>query len=341
MTSPTKRLPLVVTPGEPAGIGAEIAIKAWHQTKIPFCMIESPGHIRNVAKRIGMNVAVREIGSPSDFDIHSDKLQIIPINWPADPQPGKPDTANAPSVIQAIAIAASWSLAGDAAGMITNPIQKSSLYDAGFTYPGHTEFLATFGNVATGAPLMMLACDELRVVPATVHIPLKDVSAALSERLIVEKACLMETSLRQGFGISKARIAICGLNPHAGEDGSIGLEDIEIISTAIETLQTCGINATGPHPADSLFHPAARRTYDAVLGMYHDQVLIPLKTIDFHGGVNVTLGLDFIRTSPDHGTGLSISGQGIARPDSLIAAINMADQLASRMSSKTNQNSCY
>jgi 4-hydroxythreonine-4-phosphate dehydrogenase len=328
MTMAATRPPIVVTPGEPAGIGCEIAIKSWEQGSTSFCLIDCPDHVRQTADLLGFKTAIKVIDHPAAFDPHERALQIIPVTWPAPPRHGAPDSTNARQVIDAIAQAANWCLEGDAACMVTNPIQKSTLYAAGFTYPGHTEFLASFGPVAPGAPLMMLACKELRVVPATVHIPIKDVPAALTGDLIVEKTRLIHTSLQRGFGIDAPRIAICGLNPHAGESGTMGREDLEIIRPAIKKLKADGIDARGPYPADTLFHAAARASYDAVLGMYHDQVLIPLKTIDFYGGVNITLGLNFIRTSPDHGTGLDIAGKGIANPDSFMAAIAMADDLA-------------
>ena len=244
------------------------------------------------------------------------------------PIAGYPDTVNAPVIIDAIRQAVLWSQSGEAAGVVTNPIQKSCLYKAGFSFPGHTEYLSSLATTMPGGPLMMLACDQLRVVPATVHIPLSKVSNSITTGLIIEKCTLMHSCLQTNFGIDYPRIAICGLNPHAGEEGRMGEEDGKTIVPAIHQLVSAGINATGPHPADTLFHAEARENYDAVLGMYHDQVLIPLKTLDFFGGVNITLGLDFVRTSPDHGTGLTIAGSGVARADSLIAAINMARRLA-------------
>ena len=320
--------PLIITPGEPAGIGAEIALKAWQSGITDICLIDQPAHIAQTADALGIALDLCEITDPSSFDATQKGLHIIPISWEIAPVAGAPDPANARQVIEAIRRAAIWSQSGAAAGMVTNPIQKSTLYDAGFSYPGHTEFLASLAKPVAGAPLMMLACDELRVVPVTIHIALNKVPASITTSLIVEKCQLLHTSLKAGFGIADPHIAVCGLNPHAGENGSIGDEDERIIRPAITQLKAAGVNATGPYPADTLFHAEARRTYDAVLGMYHDQVLIPLKTIDFFGGVNITLGLDFVRTSPDHGTGLDIAGRGIARADSLIAALNMARKLS-------------
>jgi len=322
------RRPLVVTPGEPAGIGCEITIKAWQQQAAPFCLIESPDHVQRVARLIGCDIPINVIDSPAAFDPDRPGLAVIAIDWPVAPVFGVPDPANAQQVITAISAAAAWCRSGEAAGMVTNPIQKSTLYEAGFSYPGHTEFLASLGNVAPGGPLMMLACDSLRVVPATIHIPVAAVAGTLSQDLLIEQIRLLHHSLQKQFAIATPRIAVCGLNPHAGEAGTIGTEERHIINPALDALRNDGINVSGPHPADTLFHEDARKTYDAVVGMYHDQVLIPLKTIDFYQGVNITLGLDFIRTSPDHGTGLPIAGRGMARADSLLAAITHAAALA-------------
>ena len=320
--------PIVITPGEPAGIGAEISLKAWQTGMKNICLMGNPDHITQTAQSLGIVADFYEISSPSLYDYDTPSLAIIPISWKKMPTAGYPDPVNAPMIIEAIRQATLWSQSGEAAGVVTNPIQKSCLYKAGFNFPGHTEYLSSLAATKPGGPLMMLACDKLRVVPATVHIPLHEVSSSINKNLIIEKCTLMHYSLRASFGIKYPRIAICGLNPHAGEAGRMGQEDAKIIVPAIQQLVSSGINATGPHPADTLFHTEARETYDAVLGMYHDQVLIPLKTIDFFGGVNITLGLDFVRTSPDHGTGLDIAGRGVARADSLIAAINMAKMLA-------------
>ncbi|MFL2845859.1 MAG: 4-hydroxythreonine-4-phosphate dehydrogenase PdxA [Candidatus Puniceispirillaceae bacterium] len=320
--------PLIITPGEPAGIGAEISLKAWQTGIKNICLIGNPDHIVQTAQSLGIMADFYEISEPSLYDFDTSALAIIPIYWQKMPIAGHPDPLNAPMVVEAIRRAVLWSKSGAAAGLVTNPIQKSCLYKAGFSFPGHTEYLSSLTTTMPGGPLMMLACNKLRVVPATVHIPLNEVSNSISTNLIIEKCTLMHYCLRTSFGIQYPRIAICGLNPHAGEDGRMGREDGEIIVPAIHKLVASGIDATGPHPADTLFHDEARETYDAVLGMYHDQVLVPIKTIDFFGGVNVTLGLDFVRTSPDHGTGLDIAGRGVARADSLIAAINMAKRLA-------------
>ena len=327
-------LPLLITPGEPAGIGTEIALKAWQAGINDICLMGSTGHITEIAHSLGIALDFYEIVHPSLYNHDASALAIIPLSWPKKPIAGNPDAANALQIIEAIRQAVVWCQSGDAAGLITNPIQKSSLYSAGFAFPGHTEYLASLSTTVPGGPMMMLACDELRVVPATIHIALKKVPNSISIRLIIEKCTLMHECLKDNFEISQPRIAICGLNPHAGEDGQIGKEERQSIIPAISQLVASGINATGPHPADTLFHTEARKTYDAVLGMYHDQVLIPLKTIDFFGGVNITLGLNFTRTSPDHGTGLDIAGKGVARPDSLIAAIKMARKLVKNTSNQ-------
>ena len=324
--------PLIITPGEPAGIGAEISLKAWQAGMKNICLMGNPDHIAQTAQSLGIVANFYEISRPSSYDYDTSALAIIPLSWKKMPIAGHPDPVNAPVVIDAIRQAVLWSQSGEASGVVTNPIQKSCLTGAGFGFRGHTEYLSSLATTMPGGPLMMLACDKLRVVPATVHIPLKEVSNSISADLIIKKCTLMHYCLQTNFGIQYPRIAICGLNPHAGEDGQMGEEDSKVITPAIHQLVSSGINATGPHPADTLFHAEARETYDAVLGMYHDQVLIPLKTIDFFGGVNITFGLDFVRTSPDHGTGLDIAGSGVARADSLIAAINMAKRLAGNAS---------
>lgn len=322
--------PIIVTPGDPAGIGAEIALKAWQQGSKDFVIFEDVTRLQSLASALDIDIQIISIDQLDAFDPTYGAMQVLPISWEVPPKLGTPDTANAPMIIQAIETAARFAQTGQAAAMVTNPIAKATLYEAGFTYHGHTEFLGSLCAPVKGAPLMMLACDELRVVPLTVHIPLSDVASQITTQAIIDACRLIAKSLLRFEQISNPHIAVCGLNPHAGEQGSMGQEDAQIITPAIAKLCAEGITVTGPHPADTLFHAEARTKYDAVLGMYHDQVLIPLKTIDFYGGVNITLGLDFIRTSPDHGTGFDIAGQGIARPDSLIAAIKQARYMASK-----------
>jgi len=249
---------------------------------------------------------------------------------------GHPDPANAAATLEAIERAVDLALAGQIAGFATNPIQKKTLQDAGFPHPGHTEFLAELAARPATRPVdvaMMLACPELRVVPVTIHLSLARAVQALDPEAIVRVGRIAATGLKALFGIARPRLAVAALNPHAGEQGAMGDEETRVILPAIETLRKDGIDVRGPAPADTLFHPAARATYDAALCMYHDQALIPIKTIDFSGGVNVTLGLPFVRTSPDHGTALDIAGTGRADPASLLAALAMADDMARRRNS--------
>jgi len=329
--------PVLLTPGDPAGIGAEIALKAFQSGSRQFCIIENAERLSALAHHLKLAISIEIIDHPAAFQADFPALQVLDMEWPVAPMAGHPDPANAHKVIAAIEQGARWAQEGTVAALTTNPIAKATLYDAGFTYPGHTEFLGSLAPVISGGPVMMLACESLRVVPLTIHIPLAQVPQALSTKLIVEKARLIADALKTYFGAAKPRLALCGLNPHAGERGAMGSEDESIIAPAITILRDEGIDASGPHPADTLFHEDARRTYDVALGMYHDQVLIPLKTIDFFGGVNITLGLDFIRTSPDHGTGFDIAGTGKARPDSLIAALETAQKMARTRSTGVNR----
>jgi 4-hydroxythreonine-4-phosphate dehydrogenase len=320
--------PLILTPGDPAGIGAEITLKAHAAGERGFAIIEDPRRLATLADRLSIDAKLRIIDTPGDISIEDDHLPVIPLEWPQAPCAGIADPRNAPTVIESIRRAATWARDGSAAAMVTNPVNKAVLQEAGFAHPGHTEFLATLSAPHDGAPAMMLACDELRVVPVTIHMALRDVPDALTGDDIVSKGMLLAESLRRDFSCANPRIAVCGLNPHAGENGQFGDEDEQVIAPAVVRLQAAGIRAFGPVSADTLFHRRARETYDGVLGMYHDQVLIPIKTLDFDGGVNVTLGLDFIRTSPDHGTAFDIAGTGTAQAGSLIAALRMARLMA-------------
>jgi len=320
--------PLAITMGEPTGIGGELTLKAWQERDMqslpPFFSIDNVERL----KALGSDVTIEAIDNPAQaMDVFNKALPVLNIDLPEVPVLGTLNPVNGQAVLTSIEMAVAFCLQGQAAGVVTNPIHKAALYDIGFNHPGHTEFVADLcGKDET--PIMMLAAKELRVVPLTVHIPLKDVPAAVSKELIIEKVQIMDQALRDDFKIARPRIAIAGLNPHAGEDGKIGLEDQEVVAPALAELKAQGIEVSGPHPADTLFHEEARVHYDIALGMYHDQALIPLKTLDFHGGVNVTLGLSVVRTSPDHGTALDIAGQGIARADSLINAIKMAVEIA-------------
>ena len=328
--------PILVTPGDPAGIGGEIALRAKRAGCKNFCLIENVARMKALARMMDLDVHVKEILHPNEFHHNSDALQILNITWPVTPVAGRPDVGNAQPVITAIEAGARWAQEGTISALVTNPIAKATLHNAGFDHPGHTEFLGSMAPACAGGPAMMLASDLLRVVPVTVHIPLLAVAASLTAELIVNKGHLVARALRKHFNIHSPRLAVCGLNPHAGEMGRMGSEDAAIITPAIKQLCADGIDAKGPYPADTLFHEDARKTYDVVLGMYHDQVLIPLKTLAFFGGVNITLGLDFIRTSPDHGTGFDIAGKGLARPDSLMAAIKTAHIMAGHCSSNND-----
>jgi len=325
--------PLALTMGEPAGIGGEIALMAWQkrgQSALPpFFVIDNPSRLERLATRLGLSVPLRPIAQPGETSrLFATSLPVLPIELAKPSQPGHPDPANAPAVIEAITKAVALVRSGRAGGVVTNPIQKETLYAAGFSYPGHTEFLGHLAEVKH--PVMMLAGPELRVVPVTVHLSLADALGALTTGAIVMAARVTAEALKRDFGIEQPRLAVAALNPHAGEGGTMGREEIEIIAPAVKKLSSLGIKVSGPAPADTLFHPAARKRYDAVICMYHDQALIPLKTLDFEHGVNVTLGLHFIRTSPDHGTAIDIAGKGIANPASLMAALALAGAMAKR-----------
>ena len=324
---------IALTMGEPAGIGGEIAIKSWQLRKggtPPFVLIDDPERIRELARRTGLAAAVETVDDPEQaIAVFVEALPVLPLSLslPERIVPGRPDPKAAPAVIEAIDRAVALTRAGRTAAVVTNPIHKTTLYAAGFGYPGHTEYLAD--GAGLGAPaVMMLVCASLRVVPVTVHLPLAQAVAKLSTASIVHCGRRSAESLSADFAIARPRIAVAGLNPHAGEDGNLGAEEIDIIAPAVAELRGLGFDATGPHPADTLFHEQARRDYDAAICMYHDQALIPLKTIDFAGGVNMTLGLPYVRTSPDHGTAFGIAGTGRADPASLIAALRLAGEVA-------------
>ena len=330
--SPAPR-PLALTMGEPAGIGGEIALKAWRrrsEAPAPFFVIDDAGRLEKLAARIGVSTPVAEIAGPEEATaVFADALPVLAHRLAAPVTPGRPDPANAPAVIAAVERAVALAQSGRVGAVVTNPIHKKSLYDAGFRHPGHTEFL---GELAGGGarPVMMLVCPGLRVVPVTVHLPLSRAVATLTSDAITYCGEITAAALRQEFGVARPRLAVAGVNPHAGEDGSLGREEIDIIAPAVEALRRKDIDAHGPAPADSLFHERARARWDAVICMYHDQALIALKTIDFDHGVNVTLGLPFVRTSPDHGSALAIAGSGEAREDSLLAALATAAEIARR-----------
>lgn len=311
--------------GDPAGIGGELTLRAWetlHRDGPCFVALDDPQRFADAP--------VIEVATPEEAErAFPSALPLLPIRLATKPCPGHPDKANARAVIASIERAASLCLDGECGGMVTNPINKAALYDAGFAYPGHTEFLAALTG-ANGEQIMMLASPELRVVPVTVHASLRNSIGMLTTDAIVAAAQTTAVALRRDFGIARPRLAIAGLNPHAGEQGALGDEETTIIGPAIAILRAAGLEVSGPWPPDTMFTAAARKRYDAAICMYHDQALIPLKTLDMDRGVNVTLGLPIVRTSPDHGTAYDIAGKGIANPASLIAAIELAARLAER-----------
>ncbi len=319
--------------GEPAGIGGEIALRAWTKRRAPFFVIDSPGRLEAIARRFAISCPVRSIAAPDEAAaVFATALPVLPLSVPltAPVSPGAPDERNGPAVVGAIDRAIDLAQTGKIGGFVTNPINKAVLQKSGFAFPGHTEYL---GHRAGGKPtVMMLAIQGLRVVPVTVHLALKDVPTALTEERIVTCGRILAAALTADFGIARPRIGVAALNPHAGENGVMGDEEIRVIAPAVARLKSEGIDVSGPAPADTLFHAAARARFDAALCMYHDQALIPLKTLDFAGGVNVTLGLPFVRCSPDHGTAFDIAAQGVADPSSVLAALAMAADMAVRRS---------
>lgn len=314
--------PLAITCGEPAGIGPEVTVAARLALggSIPMVWIGDPRHLPDGTK-------TQVIEDPSQAaQVPGDHLAVLARDIPGTPRPGRPDLASAQGVIDSIAEAVSLTRAGKTSGVCTAPINKKILKDgADFIYPGHTEFLAALGD--RDRSVMMLACDMLRVVPVTIHIALRDVPEQLTPDLLKQTARISHAALRDDFGISNPRIAVAGLNPHAGEAGAMGHEELDWIAGCIQELRS-EMDIRGPLPADTMFHARARAGYDVALCMYHDQALIPIKTLDFDGGVNVTLGLPFVRTSPDHGTAFDIAGTGQANPKSMINAIKMAWDMA-------------
>ena len=319
----TDRAPVALSCGDPSGVGPEIAAAAWRQLggRLPFFVIGDPAHLPP-------GTPVAEIRTPAEAIPASTRaLPVLRHDFPAPALPGQPDPANAQGVIDAIARGVGLVQRGQASALCTNPINKKALKDgAGFGWPGHTEYLAHLAGV--DRVVMMLACDALRVVPVTIHIPLATVHGALSAELLRDTLRITHAALIRDFGLGVPRIAVAGLNPHAGEGGAMGGEEIAMIAPVVAMLRAEGMAISGPVSADTMFHPAARAGYDVAVCMYHDQALIPIKTLDFAGGVNVTLGLPFVRTSPDHGTAYDIAGRGVADPSSLIAALKMAEAMA-------------
>ncbi|MGZ0189745.1 MAG: 4-hydroxythreonine-4-phosphate dehydrogenase PdxA, partial [Alphaproteobacteria bacterium] len=318
--------PLGVTMGDPAGIGGELTLKAWldrRESGPVFLAIDDPGRLSTLATTLGMDVPMQAATPETASAVFRNALPILNSPLDGDVTPGNPRADHANAAIASIEQAARLSLEGRLAGLVTNPVYKRSLYDAGFAFPGQTEFVGALTD-PSAQPIMLLAGPKLRVAPLTTHLPLRAALDQVTTPAIVKLGKALAIALEQDFGFSPARIAVAGLNPHAGEEGKMGLEEIEVIQGAVEQLVAAGISASGPYSPDSMFHEAARETYDAALCMYHDQALIPLKTLDFQSGVNVTLGLPVVRTSPDHGTAFDIAGKGIADPTSFLAALDMA-----------------
>jgi len=326
--------PLALTSGEPAGIGPDITIQAWlrrHELKLPaFYLLGDCEALARRAKVLGLKVALAEVRAEDASAAFADALPVVAAGPAATAQPGRPDGNSAEAALASIRQAVGDVLAGRAGAVVTNPIAKSVLYRAGFRHPGHTEFLAELATAGGHAPqpVMMLWSPALAVVPVTIHVSLREAIAQLSSELIVTTARIVVADLKARFGLAYPRLAISGLNPHAGEDGSLGTEERTIVAPAVEILRGEGIEVRGPLPADTMFHDAARKTYDCAICMYHDQALIPVKALAFDDAVNVTLGLPFIRTSPDHGTAFDIAGTGKANPSSLIAALRLAARMA-------------
>ncbi len=322
--------PLALTLGEPAGVGPEIIAAAWRALKDApqaFAVVGDAALMR------AQGVPVQEIAGPAEAaGAFARALPVLHAPLPAAVTPGHPDPANAGAVADWIEQAVNLALAGEVAGLVTAPIAKAPLYAAGFRFPGHTEFLAelTAETPFSGVrgPVMMLTAKNLRACLVTIHEPLSAVPKLVTRERVARVARVVHEAMRRDFGLARPRLALAGLNPHAGESGAIGLEEIEVLGPAAADLRREGIEITDPQPADTLFHDEARADYDAVLCLYHDQALIPVKTLDFWGGVNATLGLPVVRTSPDHGTGFDIAGKGVARPDSLIAAVRLAGEMA-------------
>lgn len=327
-----ERLPLALTMGEPAGIGGELTLKTFAHRKSldapPFFAIDDPERLKQLADHLDLSIVITAIDEPAEalslFDI---ALPVLPCPLNAPVKPGQPDPANAKAVLASIEKAVALTKAGQAGAVVTNPIHKQVLNEAGFPHPGHTEFLAALAEIDS-PPVMMLACDELRVVPVTIHVSLLEAVKTLTTEGIIARSKITADALKNDFGITSPRLAIAGLNPHAGEGGQMGSEDMTIVAPAVEALKAQGIEAFGPLPPDTMFHAEAREKYDVAICMYHDQGLIPMKTLGFDRGVNVTLGLPFIRTSPDHGTAFDIAGTGKAKETSLVAALKMAAEMA-------------
>ena len=327
--------PLALTLGEPAGIGPDLALDVWRRRAElnvpPFYLVGTVDFLRRRAARLGLDIPITAVTPRSAAAAFAGALPVVAIDAAVSAEPGRPDRSSAPAAVASIRRAVADVMAGEAAAVVTNPVAKNVLYHWGFAEPGHTEFLAKLVQEATGKtlrPVMLLWSPELAVVPVTIHLPLKEIFNQLTTGLVIETGRIVARDLAARFGLNRPRLAITGLNPHAGEEGTLGEEDGSIVAPAVARLIADGIDARGPLSADSLFHAQARATYDAALCMYHDQALIPIKTLAFDHAVNVTLGLPFVRTSPDHGTAFDIAGTGRADLKSLVAALRLAARLA-------------
>lgn len=328
-------LPLAVSLGDPAGVGPELIAEAWARREAerlpPFLVVGGAGLVREAASRRGLALPIEPIADPSRAaDAFGRGVPVLGTAGDAAYRPGEPGESGARLALASLELATALAIERRAAALVTGPISKAELAAIGFGHPGQTEFVADRNRIAADDAVMMLAGPNLRTVPLTVHCALSEVPGRLSIDLVVNRCRIVDRALRQDFGIERPRLAVCGLNPHAGESGRMGREEIEIIAPAIAALRAEGIDATGPHPADTLFAPHKRASYDVAIAMYHDQALVPLKALDFDQGVNVTLGLPIVRTSPDHGTAFDIAGQGIASPSAMIAAIRLAGEMVER-----------
>jgi 4-hydroxythreonine-4-phosphate dehydrogenase len=335
---PANILPLALTQGDPSGIGPELTLKAWLKTHDkpdapPFLAVTNPDRLAAIARDLDLKVPVKIVAGAEAAPAFRHALPVYALNHCVAGKPGTPDVKDAAGTIASIETCVRLIRVGEASAIVTNPIAKELFYRASFRHPGHTEFLAELAECYFGdraRAVMLIWSPQFAVVPATIHVPLARVPALLTRELLVETGVIVAEGLASRFGIKKPRLAFTGLNPHAGEGGAMGREEIEVIAPALADLAAAGVAVSGPHAADSLFRPGARKNYDAVVAMYHDQALIPIKTVAFEHAVNVTLGLPLIRTSPDHGTAFDIAGKGIADPASLIAALRLAGKLARR-----------
>ena len=332
--------PLALTQGDPSGIGAELALKAWLLRDArglpPFFALADPAHLSRAGKALSLAVPIETTTPLQANEVFARALPVVPLGVEVSAAPGKPNPADARATILSIERAVECVVDDAARALVTSPIAKSVLYEAGFPHPGHTEFLGELARRHYGGgprPVMMLWAqlsenESLAVVPVTIHVALTEAPHLLTRDLLIETGEIVARDLSARFHIARPRLAFAGLNPHAGEGGAMGHEEIDVIAPAIAALRARGIDASGPHPADTLFHAAARANYDVALCPTHDQALIPIKTLAFDRGVNVTLGLPFVRTSPDHGTAFEIAGKGVADPSSLIEAIRLAGRLS-------------